>query len=268
VRRGVKRVVAAWDARQRTSGEPSSGNGASSFHLLWDLPQVPLAEVAATLEVVVPPMVPRLYFWALQVSFASSARLQGGAHLGLQWNPRHPGSTAVCWGGYGPGERSQTTLEGTESALPGLRGDPNTRHFSWEPGHRYRLRIFRVPVPRTEGCAWRGSVTDLEEGVESVVRDLFSRGEYLFSPMVWSEVFARCEHPSVTVRWSDLEAKAATGETIRPHNVRVNYQTRAEGGCANTTVSADEVGILQITAVERQVPQAAVLPVTSLRPQP
>jgi hypothetical protein len=267
VRRGMKRLAAAWEDRQRTSGEPSSGNGASSFHLLWDLPQVPLSEVSATLEVVVPPAVPRLYFWALQVSFASSARLQGGAHLGLQWNPRHPGSTAACWGGYGPGDRSHTTLDGTESVLPGLRGDPNTRHFPWASGHRYRLRICQAPEPRSDGSAWRGSVTDLEQGVETVVRDLFSRGDYLFLPMVWSEVFARCEHPSVSVRWSDFEAKAATGETLRPHNVRVNYQTRAEGGCANTTAAADELGILQVTAIERQVPQAAVLPVPYLRPQ-
>jgi hypothetical protein len=268
VRRGIGRVAAAWQARGRVSDEPSSGNGASSFHLLWDLPQVPLTEVAVTLEVVVPPIVPRLYFWALQVSFASSARLQGGAHLGLQWNPRHPGGTAVCWGGYGPGNRSHATLDGTESAMPGLRGDPNTRHFSWVPGHRYRLRVSRVPGARGDGVAWRGTVTDLEEGVEWVVRDLFSRGEYLFSPMVWSEVFARCELPSASVRWSDLEAKAAGGETLRPHHVRVNYQTRAEGGCANTTVVADGLGILQITSVERQVPQAAVLPVPPRGPLP
>ena len=41
----------------------------------------------------------------------------------------------------------------------------------------------------------------------------------------------------------------------------MNYQTRADGGCDNTSVALDELGILQVTAVQREVPQAAVLPV-------
>ena len=109
--------------------------------------------------------------------------------------------------------------------------------------------------------AWRGTVDDLDGGGMQVVRDLYTRGEYLHSPMVWSEVFARCEHPLVVVRWSGLRATAASGEELRPQHVRVNYQARAEGGCDNTSVALDELGILQITAVQREVAQAAVLPV-------
>src|SRR5512136_1812661 len=137
IRRNLSRAAAAWQARQRTSGEPRSENGASSFHLIWDLPQVPLRQVEATLEVVVPPAVPRLYFWALQVSFASGPRLQGGAHLGLQWHPRYPGGTAVNFGGYGPTERGTRELEGTASELTGSGRNPNTRDFPWVLGHRY-----------------------------------------------------------------------------------------------------------------------------------
>lgn len=261
IRRSLSRASAAWTARQRTSGEPRSTNAASSFHLIWDLPQVPLLRAEATLEVVVPPAVPRLYFWALQVSFAAGPRLQGGAHLGLQWHPRCPGSTAVNFGGYGPAERGTRVLEGTTSELQGRRRQPNTRDFPWQLGHRYRLAVSPAPEAPEGLKAWRGTVEDLDGGGLQVVRDLYTRGEYLHSPMVWSEVFARCEHPSVVVRWSDLRATAASGEELRPAHVRVNYQTRVDGGCDNTSVALDELGILQITAVQREVPQAAVLPV-------
>jgi hypothetical protein len=261
IRRSLSRAVAAWGARQRTSGEPRSANGASSFQLVWDIPPEPLKRVAATLEVVMPPAVPRLYFWALQASFAAGPRLQGGAHLGLQWHPRYPGSTAVNFGGYGPSERGTRMLEGTTSELHGSRRNPNTRDFPWRLGHRYRLEMAPAPDAPEGLKAWRGTVEDLEDGVVQVVRDLYTRGEYLHSPMVWSEVFARCEHPSVVVRWSDLSATAASGEELRPQHVRVNYQTRADGGCDNTSVGLDELGILQITAVQREMPQAAVLPV-------
>jgi len=261
IRRGLTRASAAWAARPRLSGEPRSANGASSFHLIWDVPQVPLRRVEATLEVITPPAVDRLYFWALQVSLAAGPRLQGAVHLGLQWNPRYPAAAAVNFGGYGPAPRGTRVLEGSTSELPGPRRDPHTRAFPWELGHRYRLAVAPAPEAPPGMRAWRGTVADLDGGREQVVRDLYTRGEYLFSPMVWSEVFARCEHPSIVVRWSDLQAFSMRDEDLRPQHVRVNYQPRAEGGCDNTTVGLDELGILQITAAPREVPQGAVLPV-------
>lgn len=256
-----KRLRALWASSRRTSGEPKSANGASSFHLVWEVPQVPLSEVAATLEVLDPPAVNRLYFWALQVSFATERRLQGGAHLGLQWNPRFPQDTCVNWGGYEPAERGSAILQGSDSELPSARKDPNTRDYPWKPGRRYRFRIARAPESPDGVRAWRGTVTDLETGEDTAVRDLFTGGTHLVSPMVWSEVFARCEQPSVTVRWSDLVAITADGEEVRPVRVRVNYQSKADGGCDNTTVGTDELGLLQITNVERRVQQGAIVQV-------
>jgi len=215
--------------------------------------------VEATPEVVAAPAVNSLYFWALQVSFAAGPRLQGGAHLGLQWNPRYSGSTAVNFGGYGPTPRGTRVLQGSTSELPGSRRDPNTREFPWELGHRYRLSIFPAPSAPEGIRAWRGVVEDWEEGRQQVVRDVFTRGEYLHTPVVWTESFARCEHPTVVVRWSGLRAVSAAGEELRPQHVRVNYQARAQGGCDNTTVSADELGILQVTAEQREVLQGAWL---------
>ena len=162
------------------------------MHLRWDPPPPPSLEVAVTLEIVEPPVVPQLYFWAMQASFVERGRRVGGAHLGLQWYSLHPGSTAVNWGGYrdGAGE-----LEGEASQLPSATGNPNTRDFMWLPGRPYRLRI------SGDGDGWwSGEITDLTTGEATVVRRLYGGGTELSEPVVWSEVFARCDDPSVTVR--------------------------------------------------------------------
>jgi hypothetical protein len=235
-------------ARGRTSGYPSSSNRASSFHLRWDglPPDVALVEVSADLEVIEAPRVAELYFWALQASFAGQAG-SAAAHLGLQWYPPHPGSTAVNWGGYGPGGG---ILDGTASPLPSATGNPNTRDLAWEPGRRYRLAI----GPGARPGWWRGSV----DGV--VVRELHGGGDRLAAPIVWSEVFARCDAPPVTVRWSDLAARTATGTIVEPATVAVSYQHARDGGCDNTSVLADGPGaFIQRTATPRQVPPGAML---------
>jgi len=223
--------------RERTTGFPTSSNRASSMHLHWDPSPPPSLEIAATLEIVEPPVVSHLYFWALQASFVTvDGRRVGGAHLGLQWYDRHPGSTAVNWGGYrdGAGE-----LDGEESSLPSSTGNPNTRDFAWRPRVPYRLRI------SGDGDGWwTGSVTDLTTGVETVVRRLHGGGSALTAPVVWSEVFARCDDPTVAVRWSDL-APATT-------SMRPTYQSHVDGGCANTRSERDGDGWIQRTNVARQ----------------
>lgn len=233
-------------------GEPGSANGASSFHLGWLLEvDEPVVEVSAVLEVVVPPAVDRLYFWALQASFADGGRHRGAAHVGLQWNPRHPRSRAVNWGGYGADGR---VLAGSASPLPSLPDDPNTRDYGWEPGRRYRLRI--APAPGLPG-RWLGEVTDLAAGRATVIRHLDGGGDRLASPVVWSEVFARCEHPSVTVRWSDFDAVGRSGLRVQPRGLTVSYEPGPAGGCDNTTVVADGRGVTQVTNTRRTVPPGA-----------
>ena len=261
MRRYLSRVWSGREHRERTWGQPPSENGASSFHLIWDIPQIPLTEVSATLEVLVQPRVRRLYFWALQVSFAAERRLHGGGHVGLQWNPGFPGATAVNWGGYAPQHEGGAVLRGSASRLPSAKRDPNTRDYPWEVGHRYRLKVTAGDEAPSGLYAWRGSINDLDGGGITVIRDLYSTGSYLVAPMVWSEVFARCEQPSVSVRWSDLRAVSAGGEVVRPRLVRVNYQARHDGGCDNTNVGSDELGVLQVTSVQRQVAQGALFPV-------
>ncbi len=236
--------------RPRTRGFPPSGNGASSFHLFWRLPASAghLVEAGVTLEVTTPPAVDRLYFWALQVGFPGA----GAAHLGLQWNDRHPGFGAVNWGGYAA---DGSLLGGTESALRSTPADPNTRDYAWEPGRAYRLG-----VRRAEEGVWRGEVTDVATGDTATVRDLVAAAPFLGDAMVWSEVFARCDDPSVTVRWSDFEVVTDRGDRITPVALGVNYQSHADGGCANTTSRRDgRGGVLQVTNAERLTPQGATL---------
>ncbi|HVM06374.1 MAG TPA: hypothetical protein VM242_14500 [Acidimicrobiales bacterium] len=245
-RRALGRAVGT--GGPRLSGEPTSANGASSFHLTWVLPPVPpLVEVSAVLEVVTPPAVDRLYFWALQVAFVDRGADRGAAHVGLQWNRRHPGGRAVNWGGYAPGGG---LLRGSASPLPSAPDDPNTRDLPWEPGRPYRLRVSRSPAG---AGAWRGEVADVGTGAATVVRDLYAGGDALARPVVWSEVFARCEHPSVTVRWSGFEAVTGAGERVRPTGLAVNYQATAAGGCDNTlSVPDGDGGVLQVTGTDRR----------------
>ncbi|MDH3296019.1 MAG: hypothetical protein OER95_17010 [Acidimicrobiia bacterium] len=244
-------------AAARTSGPPTSANGASSMHLFWEVPPAPLVEVSADLKVVDQPVVDKLYFWALQVNFVGRGADRGGAHTGLQYHPAYPGGRAVNWGGYHPGGRGE--LDGSISELPSALDNVNTRDYHWRSGRPYRLRVFSPDAGR-----WRATVTDTTTGAETVIRDLHVDAEHLVRPMVWSEVFADCDHPSVTIRWSNLNATLASGGTVTALSVRTNYQSHGDGGCANTTSSVDPDGrgFLQQTNTARVVGGGTILTLT------
>ncbi|MDE0170041.1 MAG: hypothetical protein OXS29_11055 [bacterium] len=240
----------------RDRGLPPSPNGASSFHIWWEIPDVPLASVSAILEVLTPLAVSRLAFFAIQASFWSHARQEGGAHTGIQWNPRHPRNLAVNWGGY---DRVGEILPGTESPLPSAPGDPNTRDFAWVPAARYRLTI----GPRSPGAEntgrWPARIEGLETGEDVVVRHLLCDSDHLRAPVVWSELFTRCDDPTIEVRWSEPTALGLDGEPVRVDRGRVTYQAYDAGGCTNTTVEVDRVGILQRSGSERRTAHDSVV---------
>ena len=247
----------------RLRGRPTSANGASSFHLWWVLDAgEPVTEVAATLEVLEPPSVSRLYFWALQASFGDADGPRGGGHLGLQWWAARPPGRYVNWGGYRGGAEGGGELDGTPSALPSALASPNTRDYPWRAGRPYRLRIH--PSPDGAGL-WRGEVTDLVDLAPVVVRDLHCPADRLVDPVVWSEVFARCDDPPVSVRWSDLEAVTVSGRAVAAGAVTVGYQRRQDGGCDNTSVAVDGRGWLQRTTTRRRVAAGTRLPLRSAR---
>ena len=235
----------------RDRGLPPSPHGASSFHIWWDLGDIPLASVSVILEVLTPPVGNRLAFFAIQASFASVSGHEGGAHAGLQWNSRHPRNRAVNWGGY---DRGGTILPGTRSSLPSAPHDPNTRDFTWDPGARYRLTV----GPRTSGirdpACWPARVEGLDTGEDLVVRELICGGDHLRSPVVWSELFTRCDDPSIEVRWSEPRAVSLEGALMSLDRGRVTYQAYRAGGCTNTNVETDEIGIVQRSGCERRLP--------------
>jgi hypothetical protein len=219
-------------------------------------PSPPLVEVEAVCEVLVPPRVDQLYFWALQTGFSDGRRSYGGAHTGLQWHSRGRTGRAVNWGGYHDPAYGGAELDGSApAALAALNPSGNTMRYDWEPARPYRFRVFRA------ADGWRAEVTDVAGGATTVLRDLYVRGDRLADPVVWSEVFARCADPSVTVRWSGLQARTADGAVVRPRTVTVTYQSPKAGGCSNTTVTADEVGLLQSTCRQRTVADGATLAV-------
>ena len=201
-----------------------------------------------TLDVVEPPSVDRLYFWALQASFLDGFGSQGAAHLGLQWNPRFPDRRAVNWGGYDP---TGVVLSGSESSLPSTPGNRNTRDFPWLAGRKYRLRIHPSPE-----FGWRGEVTDLETGVATVVRDLHVGGDRLGRFIVWSELFCECTDPRTVVAWSEPLALGLGGEQLAPRAYRVNYKAE---GCPNTNAYADGQRVYQATGSERMTPQGSLV---------
>ena len=239
----------------RDRGKPPSPNGASSMHLMWELSSRPALAVRATLEVVEPPQTNDLYFFAMQASFVDGTAHAGGAHIGLQWNNRHPGNTAANWGGYHSQERGGGILDGTPSLLPSTPNDRNTRDYQWQAGRGYR---FEIGPGATPGW-WLGTITDLTSGVRSAVRELHGGGTGLAAPMVWCEVFAACDAPSVQVYWSDLQYSRHAGDWMSVDAVRTNYQDFAAGGCTNTNSAAASSGWTQTTNVPRQEPTGTVL---------
>ncbi len=202
--------------------------------------------MSATLEVLGRPAHDRLVFWALQASFvAAGAGPRGAGHLGLQWHPSHPGSTAANWGGYD--ERGQE-LAGSVASRPSALHNANTRDYPWEAGRPYRLSIARG------ADGWVGSIDG------EPLRVLHAGGVALSAPMVWSEVFADCDAAPTTIGWSALAAVTVAGERVAAEAVTVNYQREADGGCSNTDTAVDADGrVVQRTSVPRVTPQSSTL---------
>lgn len=232
-------------------------------HLFWTLPPDASdpVEASVVLEILSVPQVASTYFWALQATFTDAQRNDGGAaHLGLQWYPKHPRSRAVNWGGYPPAnENWKKTLEGSRSRLRSHTHDPNTRNFAWEPGVPYELRI--APAPRA-GHGWRGTVTDLQTGKLTTVRDLHAPGNRLTGLCVWTEWFCGCDDPTVAVRWSQFRVRTADGADHWPTSVKVNHPA---GNCANVShlveQTVPELVVQQVMNTERLVPHGTILPV-------
>lgn len=239
--------------KTRVKGRPPSGNGASSFHLFWQIEPARYTHAAVTFELEADPQHDRLVFWALQASFTDGTRNYGGAHFGFQWHPDYDDRRAVCWGGYADvgGE-----LGGDPPLLPSPHGNHNVAHFAWTAGKPWRWHI--GPTPGRAGW-WRASIEHLSTGEVTPVRDLHGGGTHLRDLMVWTEVFAHCDDPSMRMRWSDFAAATESGDTHRPTALSVNYQRYDDGGCTNTDVELGDGYVAQVTNAGRTTPQGTVI---------
>lgn len=227
--------------RERVSGTPESANGASSFHLWWDIPfGERLTAASVTLEVTRRPDLDRLVFFAMQVAFTRPGG--GGAHIGLQHHPGFPAQSAVNWGGY---DTSGGLLLGSESSLSSVQDDNNTRDFPWTDARPYQLSVERIGEELRDVYPWRGIVTDLVSGESTTIRDLYSPGRFLKSPVVWVESFAPCDAPRFEVRWSNATVVTEYGDVRAIRRMRADYQPHAAGGCTNTNSFVDGVTFVQ-----------------------
>ena len=231
--------AAALASGRRWSGLPASSNGASSSYLRLDGSASTSAR--ANLTVVVPPTASQLYFWALDVSFRDASGVSvGGAHVGLQWHPSHPGSTAVNFGGY---DAQGRVLEGSGSRLPSATGNANTRDYAWIPGREYQLAVVKV------ASGWAATIEDLVTHRRSRIRTLYVEAAVVTDLVLFSEVFAPCDAPPTRVRWSGISQPSA----------RVGYQSFETGGCTNTDTGVDGDGLVQATNKRRTVPAGTLL---------
>lgn len=238
---------------ERLTGRPTSSNRASSHHLFWMTQSFEaIVEIRATLEVVEPPEVAELYFWALQASFTDGSTTFGGAHLGLQHHSSYPDSGAANWGGYHDPSRGGQVLDGSPLTVPSALNNANTGNFAWRPQTPYVLRI------RQGHQGWLGSITG-PDGEEHVLRELYCPGSAITSPLVWTESFAPCDAPPATVRWSDLAMITQSGAVVPVTAVRTNFQSVADGGCSTSDSTVDGASVLQSTGVSRSTSAEAIL---------
>jgi hypothetical protein len=213
-------------------GEPTTG--VSAFHVWWQGMSATdhYVRCAATLEVTHLPMVDKLYFWALQATFSDAKGVEyGGAHTGLQWNPHYPRNRAINWGGYDASGSVTAILKGSLSPMPSAPNDVNTRNYAWEVGVPYRFEISHTHA------GWLGEVTNEVTGETAEIRTLFAGGDRLTGFVCWSEIFAGCNDPSASVKWSNLSATTAAGRVVKPTGVTLSYPTG--GDCPNNDTRLD-----------------------------
>ena len=230
----------------------------AGFHLWWGPialePGEFIVECAVTLRILEAPSTPTLTFWALQATFVDPAGASmGAAHLGLQWNPRHPDQRAANWGGYRKTHDVTSILDGTGSPLPSAPDDRNTRDYPWRVGAPYRLRIARG------GQGWAGWITDIERDHAVLVRELHAGGDRLEHLVMWTELFSDPDDPAFSADWYEPRVVTSTGRETGPDIVRVSYPPHEVWG--RLDASAEDGSVVQAVGVPRLTPPNAVLPI-------
>jgi hypothetical protein len=233
----------ASSVQARTTGLPTSPNEASSLHLVY--PPTVAVELQVTVEVMIVPTSNRIVFWAVQPDLISSSGTSlGVSHFGLQWQPSHPNSRAVNWGGYDSATGSE--LSGSVSSLPSATGNPNTRDFQWLANRQYRYRVWSPSVG-----VWRGEIRDLVTSTTTVVRELSVPGSTLLrGAVLFTESFEVCQNSSA-VKWTNLQFTLANASLSTPASATASYALFSDGACTNTNQLTLGGGIVQTTGTAR-----------------
>jgi hypothetical protein len=224
-------------AQQRTSGLPTSSNGASSAIIA--VPPIVASEVSATIQVITVPTTANVEFWALQVDYIDDFGTSiAVVHTGLQYHPSYPGNRAVNYGGY----VSATGVEvvgPTSPALTSTTGSLNTYDYLWVVGRSYRFRCYS-PI----SGIWRATVTDLTTSTTTILRDLpIPAATKVRGAILFAEDFVDCSI-GTEARFSNVTFGG--GATAQSPNVGVvNYQDYVDGGCTNTNVTVQS-GVLSV----------------------
>jgi hypothetical protein len=134
-------------------------------------------------------------------------------------------------------------LDGTDSPLPGIPGDRNTRNYPWREGTPYRFTIHRGAV------GWAASVTDVAADATVTIRELYAGGDRLGGFVMWSELFCRGDDPTTVVRWSEPRVVTASGQVLAPAGVQATFPGGEQWRRLNAVT--DEVGVLQVTDARR-----------------
>jgi hypothetical protein len=242
----------------RTTGQPPSGNNASSQYLIFD-PEFG-AEITVNVEVLATPSQSKIVNWLIQTEFlddsGSSLDSAGTGFFGLRFAPTFPNSRAIVCAASSAFDGSELT--GPESPLPSATGEPQVRTYGWVTGRKYLLRIYSYA-----GWQWRFEVTDTVTSVTSIVRDIsIPGGSIVRGAVLYTEAFTDCQIQS-SVRWSNLQFAAPDeSDLITPTSAVAAYQTYPEGGCTNGNQIASGGGVVQATGVPRTTPHNSTITIT------
>ena len=75
---------------------------------------------------------------------------------------------------------------------------------------------------------------------------------------MWSELFCRGDDPPTTVRWSEPEARTASGVIVRPEQLQVTFPGGPEWRRLDVVI--DDIGVQQRTNVTRSLDHLTLVP--------
>ena len=233
----------------------------SGFHLWWKgVPSnEPIVACSVVLEVVQPPTVAALYFWALQASFLDAHRpvLRRGPHR-APVEPPPPGQPG--------GELGWLRAGGRRHLHPGRQRLTAARHPRG-PEHPHVRVARRDPVPLHDPSRHRRVGVDGDRSgrpaPEVTVRELYAAGDRLGGFVMWSELFCRGDDPPTRCGG---RSRRPSPRPVADRAAAALHATFPDGPeWRDLDVVVDGVGVQQVTTTGRTL-RGGVVPAAPRRP--